>query len=73
MPPASDIDLDDGEPVERDGRETLLPSVTRSVLSTKSFVAESLNSPATGSQVAFGDDADFFDQDQDIPDATEDP
>ena len=71
MPPASDIDLDDGEPVERDGRETLLPSVTRSVLSTKSFVAESLNSPATGSQVAFGDDADFFDQD--IPDATEDP
>ena len=29
-----------GEPVEREGHETLLPSVTRSVLSTKSFVSE---------------------------------
>jgi PAS domain-containing protein len=35
----SDFELDLNEPVERDGHETLLPSVTRSVLSTKSFVA----------------------------------
>ena len=69
MPPASDIDLDDGEPVEREGRETLLPSVTRSVLSTKSFVAESLlETPATGSQVALGDHDDIFD----VPNASDD-
>ncbi|HTL36520.1 MAG TPA: protein kinase [Kofleriaceae bacterium] len=36
----SDSDLDVGEPVEREGHETLLPSVTRSVLSTKSFVED---------------------------------
>jgi eukaryotic-like serine/threonine-protein kinase len=36
----SDSDLDVGEPVEREGHETLLPSVTRSVLSTKSFVGD---------------------------------
>src|SRR2546430_828025 len=34
---ASDSDVDLGEPVEREGHETLLPSVTRSVLSTKSL------------------------------------
>src|SRR6185312_1536296 len=72
--PASDIDLDDGEPVEREGRETLLPSVTRSVLSTKSFVAESLNTPAHGSQVALGDyDADGGGDMFEVPDATDDP
>src|SRR5450432_3950115 len=48
MASASDLDLDDGEPVEREGRETLLPSVTRSVLSTKSFVAESLDRTPPG-------------------------
>ena len=48
MASASDLDLDDGEPVEREGRETLLPSVTRSVLSTKSFVAESLDKTPPG-------------------------
>jgi eukaryotic-like serine/threonine-protein kinase len=52
MAPASDLDLDDGEPVEREGRETLLPSVTRSVLSTKSFIASELDSPATGSFIS---------------------
>ena len=36
-PGESEADL--GEPVEREGHETLLPSVTRSVLSTKSVVA----------------------------------
>jgi eukaryotic-like serine/threonine-protein kinase len=36
-PGESDVDLT--EPVEREGHETLLPSVTRSVLSVKSFVA----------------------------------
>ncbi|HSD87682.1 MAG TPA: protein kinase [Kofleriaceae bacterium] len=36
----SDSDLDVGEPVEREGHETLLPSVTRSVLSGKSFVGD---------------------------------
>src|ERR1043165_6331816 len=36
----SDSDLDVGEPIEREGHETLLPSVTRSVLSTKSFVGD---------------------------------
>src|ERR1043165_5859071 len=35
----SDLDLDITELVEREGHETLLPSVTRSVLSTKSFVS----------------------------------
>ena len=39
MATPSDSDLDVGEPVEREGHETLLPSVTRSMLSTKSFVA----------------------------------
>ncbi len=34
----SDSELDLIEPVERDGHETLLPSVTRSVLSTRSYV-----------------------------------
>lgn len=38
----SDSDLEVGEPVEREGHETLLPSVTRSVLSSKSFVASEL-------------------------------
>lgn len=38
----SDSDVDLGEPVEREGRETLLPSVTRSVLGTKSYVASEL-------------------------------
>ena len=53
MATASDLDLDDGEPVEREGRETLLPSVTRSVLSTKSFVASELDSPpASGSFIS---------------------
>ena len=36
-PGESDVDL--GEPVEREGHETLLPSVQRSVLSGKSMVA----------------------------------
>ncbi|MEJ7597157.1 MAG: protein kinase [Kofleriaceae bacterium] len=36
----SDVDL--AEPVEREGHETLLPSVTRSVLSVKSFSAMDL-------------------------------
>jgi serine/threonine-protein kinase len=36
----SDLELDLTEPVERDGHETLLPSVTRSMLSTKSFVSD---------------------------------
>ena len=39
-PGESDVDL--GAPVEREGHETLLPSVTRSVLSAKSFVASEL-------------------------------
>jgi PAS domain-containing protein len=39
MAPDSDL-IEAGEPVEREGHETLLPSVTRSVLSTtKSYVA----------------------------------
>jgi PAS domain-containing protein len=42
MAPPSDTDLNVGEPVEREGHETLLPSVTRSVLSTKSFVASEI-------------------------------
>jgi len=46
---SSDLDLDDGEPVEREGHETLLPSVTRSVLSTKSFLASELEAAAAGS------------------------
>jgi eukaryotic-like serine/threonine-protein kinase len=64
MPSASDLDLDDGEPVEREGRETLLPSVTRSVLSTKSFVASELDAqglsalsmPQPGSSLPFEGD-----------------
>src|SRR5574338_467542 len=36
----SDLELDLTEPVERDGHETLLPSVTRSMLSTKSFLSD---------------------------------
>ena len=45
MSTASDLDLEIDEPVEREGHETLLPSVTRSVLSTKSFVASELEIP----------------------------
>jgi PAS domain-containing protein len=42
MAPDSDL-IEPGEPVEREGHETLLPSVTRSVLSTtKSYVASEL-------------------------------
>ena len=48
MPSSSDNDLD-GEPVEREGRETLLPSVTRSVLSRHSYVASELEAAAAGS------------------------
>jgi eukaryotic-like serine/threonine-protein kinase len=48
MPGSSDFDLD-GEPVEREGHETLLPSVTRSVLSRSSYVASELEAAATGS------------------------
>ena len=57
MATTSDSDLDVGELVEREGHETLLPSVTRSVLSTKSFVASELEAmpSATGSQVDSGD------------------
>ncbi|MFT3692963.1 MAG: protein kinase [Kofleriaceae bacterium] len=43
MSGTADLDLDEIAPVEREGRETLLPSVTRSVLSTKSFVASELD------------------------------
>lgn len=39
-PTDSEVDL--SAPVEREGHETLLPSVTRSVLSVKSFVASDL-------------------------------
>ncbi len=58
MATTSDSDLDVGEPVEREGHETLLPSVTRSVLSTKSFVASELDGrpSAHGSQVDVGDE-----------------
>ena len=46
----SDSDLDvPGEIVEREGHETLLPSVTRSVLSTKSMVSEAVAEPAVPS------------------------
>ncbi len=38
-PPPSDSEHDVGELVEREGQESLLPSVTRSVASRKSFVA----------------------------------
>ncbi len=51
MASPSDSELDLGEPVEHEGHETLLPSVQRSVLSTKSYVASELEAPATGSQV----------------------
>lgn len=39
MGTSSESDLDIDEPVEREGHETLLPSVTRSMLSHKSMVA----------------------------------
>jgi PAS domain-containing protein len=45
----SDSELELGEAVERDGHETLLPSVTRSVLSTKSFVASELDAAPSAS------------------------
>ena len=38
MPDSDLLDLDGQAPVEKEGHETLLPSVTRSVLSTKSLV-----------------------------------
>ena len=50
-PPDSEADL--GEVIEREGRETMLPSVTRSVLSAKSFVASELLAEDT----AAGDDS----------------
>src|SRR5688500_12051970 len=45
-PSDSELDI---EPVEREGHETLLPSVTRSMLSTKSFVSEMEVPPPTTS------------------------
>jgi hypothetical protein len=46
----SDSDFEVGEPIEREGHETLLPSVTRSVRSGKSFVGDIEPPPsATGS------------------------
>lgn len=42
MTKLTDSEVDLGEPVEREGHETLLPSVTRSVLGNKSFVASEL-------------------------------
>lgn len=39
MGTSSESDFDIGEPVEREGHETLLPSVTRSMLSHKSIVS----------------------------------
>jgi tRNA A-37 threonylcarbamoyl transferase component Bud32 len=48
MAGSSDHDLD-GDPVEHEGHETLLPSVTRSVLSRASYVASELEAAATGS------------------------
>jgi len=58
MPTTSDSDLDVGDLVEREGHETLLPSATRSVLSTKSYVAGDLDGApsATGSMVDYGMD-----------------
>lgn len=55
MATTSDSDLDVGELVEREGHETMLPSVTRSMLSTKSFVASEVDAmpSATGSHVDF--------------------
>lgn len=49
--PDSEVDL--GEVIEREGHETMLPSVTRSVLSVKSFVASELPIEDT----AVGDDS----------------
>jgi len=56
-PGDNEADLD--EPVEREGHETLLPSVTRSVLSTKSFVASEATVDSIASAVAAvaGDDS----------------
>jgi len=55
----SDLELDIPEPVEREGHETLLPSVTRSMLSTKSFVSdiEGPTPSATGSVAPSIEDA----------------
>ena len=45
-------DIDPTEPIVREGHETLLPSVTRSVLSVKSFVASELGlAPAPAADV----------------------
>jgi len=55
----SDSDLDVGEPVEREGHETLLPSVQRSVLSTKSFVGDVESPSATGSVAPSGQPGEF--------------
>src|SRR5690348_4716100 len=54
----SDSELELGEAVEREGHETLLPSVTRSVLSTKSYVASELEAApsASGSVVPMDPD-----------------
>jgi len=61
MPPMStrpgDSEADLGEPVEREGHETLLPSVTRSVLSAKSFVA----SEALAESLSIADGGDSWD------------
>jgi PAS domain-containing protein len=58
MATTSDSDLE-VELEEREGHETLLPSVTRSVLSTKSFVASELEAApsATGSNIELHEDS----------------
>ena len=56
---AADSEADLGELVEREGHETLLPSVTRSVLSVKSFVASeaTVESMASAQAIAAGEDS----------------
>ncbi|MBA3455580.1 MAG: serine/threonine protein kinase [Deltaproteobacteria bacterium] len=58
-PGDSEVDLD--EPVEREGHETLLPSVTRSVLSAKSFVASEAGVDSMESAAAVVADEDSWD------------
>jgi len=45
-----DVDLEPGEPVERDGHETLLPSIARSALSTRSTITPPVRLDPSGFQ-----------------------
>src|SRR5689334_14777713 len=59
MPDSDLLDLGNDEPIEKEGHETLLPSVQRSVLSTKSVVDMRLPDPPAAAATTAATTRDF--------------